>query len=274
MSPFGVDQNGIIVNEADLGKISSTFQPLVDSVLSAAIANLSAEVESVYFYGSIVTGTAVLGKSDLDVILVLKHEPSAETGQKIKELESRLTAQHKPLVRGVALGFTSVEQLQRAEERYAGVCFLKHLCVRAHGADLTKDIDGFKPTWQVAQGFNGDIRQSLDRARLKVVNAESEYEVQVLSQALGKKLVRTGFSLVMPRLASWTTQLRTSYEAFAGLYPERGVQMALALQWAGVGTTDKTEVLAFIDSFGQWLANEFERIVSTNTTAAPPNRTQ
>jgi hypothetical protein len=50
----------------------------------------------------------------------------------------------------------------------------------------------------------------------------------VLSSAVARRLVRAGFTLVMPRWGGWTSDLDLSAELFGRYYPERAGQMRMA----------------------------------------------
>lgn len=258
MKTFGVDENGIIITEVSIDKITPPFKIIVDKVLHAILADPASQLDSVYLYGSIATGKAVKGKSDLDIIVVFKEKANDELLKKISSLEAKLTKEYELIFRDVGLATTHVDDALSEKERLGGLCFLKHLSVCIYGDDITKNVSGFKPTKAVAKGFNGDIAKSLKSLKEKIKNAISGQEVKKVSQLLAKKIIRTAFSLVMPRAASWTTNLQTSVETFLQYYPEKTKEMNTVLGWSKIGTDDKEEILKFINTFGLWLTQKFK----------------
>ena len=259
MNTFGVDENGIIITEVSLLKITTPFKQIVEAVKDEVLQAFGSDIDSIYLYGSVANGRAIEGKSDLDIILVFKEKASEELSKKVKDLEVRLTSEYQPILRDVGFATTYTADALSEQERLGGLCFLKHLCVCIYGNDITKDIPGFKPSKEVARGFNGDIDKSLTSYRTKLKEAVSEQEVKNLSQSIGKKIVRTGFSLVMPRTESWTTNMQKSCDTFTYYYPEKKVEMEKALVWSKEGLADATQVLQFLDTFGTWLTEEFDR---------------
>ena len=84
-------------------------------------------------------------------------------------------------------------------------------------------------------------------------------------------MVRTGFTLVMPRWRGWTSDLDTSAEVFGRYYPDRAGQMRQAVTLArrspaggpatGLDTPEAWEpgrALLF-DQLGPWLTAEYTR---------------
>jgi hypothetical protein len=73
----GLDVDGFIEREGSLPKVADVFAPVV----TAARAQISeafgrARLHSAYLYGSIPRGTAIPGRSDLDLLLALRDAPS------------------------------------------------------------------------------------------------------------------------------------------------------------------------------------------------------
>jgi uncharacterized protein len=264
MNKFGVDESGIIITEVSPDKITSQYKPVVTAVLNSILEKFGPQLDGVYLYGSVPTGNAIEQNSDLDMLLVLKEKPDQELSEKISDLEKTLCADYEPMLRGVGLGISNVAEAKSEKEKFGLMCFMKHLCICIYGNDITKDIPGFKPSKEVAEGFNGDLAQSLESSKAKIEKATLESEIKKRSQAVSKKIIRTGFSLVMPRSESWTTDLQTSVDTFANHYPEKTIEMNTALEWAKAGSSDKQKVVEFIDTFGQWLTKEFQEQILIN----------
>lgn len=259
MNKFGVDDNGFIVTEVSVDKITPQYKTIVDGVLSTIIEKFTSQIDGIYLYGSVATGKAVEGKSDLDILIVLKEIPDKTLSEDIKSLENILSERYEPMFRGVGLTVTNIAEVTSEKEKYGYMCYIKHLCVCVYGSDITKDIPSFKPSKEVAKGFNGDISEVLKSYKDKIEKVTSELELKKLSQEVSKKIIRTGFSLVMPRSGSWSTDLQSSFDTFIYYYPEKAEDMGVALGWASGTSADKVSVIEFIETFGKWLSEEFER---------------
>ncbi|WP_020418336.1 hypothetical protein [Amycolatopsis sp. ATCC 39116] len=77
---------------------------------------------------------------------------------------------------------------------------------------------------------------------------------------MARRLVRTGFTLVMPRWGGWTSDLARSAELFGRYYPERLGQMRTAAVTAREPTATPAILDMLIDDLGPWLAAEYTAI--------------
>jgi hypothetical protein len=86
---------------------------------------------------------------------------------------------------------------------------------------------------------------------------------------MSRHLVRTGFTLVMPRWGGWTSDLHEMAEAFARYYPQRGGQMRAAAA-LGVDPAGDADVLtSYVDDLGPWLAAEYARVHGEKAPRGP-----
>ncbi|MGD0729351.1 MAG: nucleotidyltransferase domain-containing protein [Candidatus Micrarchaeaceae archaeon] len=265
MKKFGVDRNGFIITEVSIKKISPIYKHVVTCVSDIILSKYAKDIESIYLYGSVVTGKAIKGKSDLDILLVFKNNPNGIVAKNVKTLEKNLSKKYINILRGIGLAITSIQEVKNPKEKYGLLCFIKHLCVCIYGNDITVNIPKFKPTKAVAKGFNGDIAEKLEINRRKFLKHLTTSEIKKLSQETSKRIIRTGFSLVMPRTKSWTTNLQKSVDTFIYYYPEKKAEMTKALEWSKAGTVNKQAIIDFIDSFGLWLSTEFNEQIGSRT---------
>ena len=70
------------------------------------------------------------------------------------------------------------------------------------------------------------------------------------------KIVRTGFTLVMPHWRGWTSDLDPCAEIFAQYHPDRAEAMRAARDLARNPSGDRAEVLRVLEVIGAWLADE------------------
>jgi hypothetical protein len=73
---------------------------------------------------------------------------------------------------------------------------------------------------------------------------------------VSRRLVRTGFTLIMPRRGGWTSDLERSALLFARYYPQRAAQMRAAAAIARVPSADPALLAMFIEHLGPWPAAE------------------
>ncbi|MFD0402608.1 nucleotidyltransferase domain-containing protein [Kitasatospora sp. NPDC059811] len=265
MTTAGLDDDGFIAREGSLGRVPEAFAPVV-----AAARTLIAEVfdlprlHSAYLYGSIPRGTAIPEVSDLDLLLALRQEPSAADRADADALESRLDASF-PQVNGVGILLFSADTLLSELERHDLGWFVACLCTPLLGDDLAAGLPRYRPTSTLARETNGDLALALPRWRERAGSAGTPAERRALSRAVARRIVRTGFTLVMPRWGGWTSDLTESAGAFARYYPERAEQMRLAATVARTPTADPTVLKVLTEDLGPWLAAEYTAVHGEKT---------
>jgi uncharacterized protein len=97
----------------------------------------------------------------------------------------------------------------------------------------------------------------LPRWRGRLGEARSDASLRALSRGAGRRLVRTGFTLVMPRFGGWTSDLDESAAVFGDYYPARAEQMKIAAAAGRAPTEDRAVLGMLIGDLGPWLAAEY-----------------
>ena len=77
---------------------------------------------------------------------------------------------------------------------------------------------------------------------------------------VARRVVRTGFTLIMPRWGGWTSDLDESAELFARYYPQYGDRMRTAAVVGRAPSADPAVLGALIDDLGPWLAAEYTAV--------------
>lgn len=84
-----------------------------------------------------------------------------------------------------------------------------------------------------------------------------------------RKIVRSAFTLVMPRYGGWTSDLAPCARIFAAYYPTREGDVMRARDLARTPSGDRARILALLDDFGGWLVREYERVVMAPSVEWP-----
>lgn len=123
----------MIVTGASRRRIAPEFQ----AVIARAVERVSAvgPSHSVYVYGSVATGTARVGSSDVDLVTVgLDSATAARIGKD-------LSAEFASLCRGVDIGAAQLSDYDGpGAEAYGNRVFLRHYCVHLAGLDVGIDL--------------------------------------------------------------------------------------------------------------------------------------
>ncbi|NGN67560.1 nucleotidyltransferase domain-containing protein [Streptomyces sp. A7024] len=248
----GLDADGYIAREGSLDRVPPSFAGAVVALQRQLPAT---GLHSAYLYGSVPRGNAVPGESDLDALLALDHAPTDEDRAWAKAAERRIDAAF-PQVNGVGILLESAEVLLSELERHDMGWFIACLCTPLEGPDLAEQLPRYRPDSLLARETNGDLAPALPRWRERLA---SDADLLPLARGASRKLVRTGFTLVMPRWGGWTSDLDESVEAFAAYYPEHAEQLRAAARLGREPVADRALLTELIDDFGPWLAAEYEK---------------
>jgi hypothetical protein len=252
----GLDEDGFIEREGSLERVPKAFAPAVAAARTAIRAAFTDRLHSAYLYGSVPRGTAVPGTSDLDVLLALAGEPTDADRAAARHLEGALDTRF-PQISGAGILLYSTATLLSDLERYDLGWFVACLCTPLVGEDLAARLPRYRPTSLLARETNGDFGDLLPRWRDRLGEARSPASLRALSRGVGRRVVRTGFTLVMPRFGGWTSDLDESAAVFGHYYPARGDQMKIAAAAGRTPTADRAILAGLIGDLGPWLAAEY-----------------
>jgi uncharacterized protein len=256
----GLDRDGTIAREGALSRVTDTFTPVVDAARSQITERFNGtRLHSAYLYGSVPRGTAVSGVSDLDLMLALHDEPTEADRADAKRIEATVDNSFDQ-INGVGVGLAGKGTLLSELERYDLGFFVACLCTPLLGDDLAERLPRYRPTSLLARETNGDLALLLPGWRSRAAEATTDAELRTLSRSVGRRLVRTGFTLIMPRWGGWTSDLTESAEAFGHYYPEHAGQMRLAAATGRTPSADPAVLHTLLDGLGPWLEAEYTAV--------------
>ncbi|MBD0838750.1 nucleotidyltransferase domain-containing protein [Streptomyces sp. TRM68416] len=256
----GLDPRGYIEREGSLARIAPDFRPVVATARDRLLDVFGARVDSAYLYGSIPRGTARVGRSDLDLLVALRAEPADADREDARALGEALDKEFAQ-IDGVGTLLYSRARLLSDLETYDLGWFVACLCTPLLGEDLAEYLPRYRPDSVLARETNGDLAVLLPRWRDRIAAAEDSEEARrPLVRYMSRHLVRTGFTLVMPRWNGWTSDLGEMAEAFASYYPRRAEQLRAAAALGHDPTGDPAVLRSYVDDLGPWLAAEYARV--------------
>ena len=255
----GLDSEGYIRREGSLGLVPDAFRPVVSTARERLSGVFGTRMTGAYLYGSIPRGTARLGRSDLDLLVTLREEPTAADHDDVGALGEALDEEFRQ-IDGVGTLLFSRARLLSELERYDLGWFVACLCTPLTGEDLADHLPRYRPDSRLARETNGDLALLLERWRTRIPDAVTEKARRTLVRGVSRHLVRTGFTLVMPRWNGWTSDLAEMAEAFAAYYPERADQLRAAAILGREPKGDPAVLRSYADDLGPWLAEEYTRV--------------
>lgn len=198
----GLDEGGRIRREGDLGRVDPVFVPLVTTTEVALRHLLGERLHSLYLYGSVPRGTAVPGRSDLDVTVVLHDEPSDADRTRIARLAADLD-QQADVVDGVGITVDGRRRYLSPGQRHDGAFHLSCLCTPLWGPDLADLLPEQHPTVALARGISSGTDAAF--RRLAAALGAPAARPDQARQRVGRRLVRLAFACVLFRWPGWTS---------------------------------------------------------------------
>ncbi|MFJ8939961.1 nucleotidyltransferase [Streptomyces sp. NPDC102365] len=268
----GLDALGYIEREGSPGRVPEAFRPVVAAARERVPDVFGGRLHSAYLYGSIPRGTARVGRSDLDLLLALREEPTEADRADARTLDETLDKEFAEIDGAGTLLVGRAQVLSELERHDLG-WFVACLCTPLLGEDLAEELPRYRPGRLLARETNGDLALLLPRWRERIAGVvegtgaggPAEAALRPLVRYMSRHLVRTGFTLVMPRWNGWTSDLAEMAEVFAAYHPERDhprraaqLRQAAVLGREPVG--DRDVLRSYVDDLGPWLAAEYARV--------------
>ena len=251
----GLSEFGTIRTGADITSVAEVFRP----VHQAAIADVrrSAPSASVYAYGSVVTGQARVGVSDVDLLTV--GLPASDANVVAAQLSKRFAR----VCRGVEIATAQAGGfVGDSDESYGNKVFLRHYCVLLEGPDVHRPKHDFSGDRRAARGFNGDIGRHARRWRTAL---DAGGDSGQLAQQMARKTLLAVAGLVSIHDHTWTTDREASAARWSEIAPEHRSGLAQLVSWATTAPDASIEavrdvldgtveaiVSAFSESIGLW----------------------
>lgn len=188
----GITPDGTIQTGVHRERVLPIFGP----VLSDAVALVSASEASLYVYGSVVTGNARPGSSDVDLLSIGLRDAATIGG--------RLSALYADRCRGVEVAAVNAADFRGdSDAAYGNRVFLRHYCVHLAGPDPSLALPPFLADARAARGFNGDLDRHLRRWKESL--AAGTDAADVLGLRIARKTLLAVAGLVSVHDHVWTT---------------------------------------------------------------------
>jgi hypothetical protein len=256
-----LDPEGYIRPEADLAKVQPEYRGVPDAAAGLLANEFGPHLHSAYLYGSVVRGNAVPGRSDLDLIAVLRAAPTDEDRVRAGRVE-RALVERFPVLVSAGVGLSHLQEIRSPAQRYSGQVFLRELAVCIYGQDLRPSLPRTKPSAAVAAGFHADTHAVLARARETLATSTDPEVIRRTCRVASKRMVQVGFAVVMAREGVWATVLEDQAAAVGAAFPQWAEAARHAAEQGRRPVADADVVGELLDSFGRWAEDALDQAVS------------
>lgn len=252
-----LDKDGFVVNRASLNRIPAHWQPAVAMTLERCVLELRGQLHSLYIRGSVVNGGVIDGFSDLDMILLTNALPEDPKPQWLAALGEFIKKRFPFIDRLEILVAGSGEV---SSTPYLRV-ILKSQALCIYGEDVSGELEKLRPGRDMLT-HSHDFRRELVLSKtyfLQVFPARIRIKK---CKTIMKRILRTGFELVMESAHAYTRDLESCLQIFSEFYPERRTEMTRAFELSIHPTADSNRVIPLLEGLGEWVANSAEELIS------------
>lgn len=249
------DAEGFIPNIGIFPIQQDFYREVLAEALAAISTDLPGVFHSIYVRGSVAKGSAILEVSDIDTVLVTDFSLTSQSAQKLEQIRTNLVQKYSPRLPKIefwVLGKAKFADTPRLQ------FVLKTQCVCIYGENLIPNFPAFK-LGKEAFGHVASFEQELLDIRAEILTETDPQELQDICVWLMKRILRTGFELVMLRAQKFTRDLYPCMTAFCEFYPNHTEKMRAVLNLALNPTEQKEELLELIDGVAAFICAEIKQ---------------
>jgi predicted nucleotidyltransferase len=234
------------------------YQPAVNELIRGLKQGLGSHLHSLYLYGSVARGTAKLGQSNLDVVVVTYHDLGGNKATLFNTLRWRFQSKY-PFITDVNMKTAQVEHVASLDSLFSWGFLLHHCAICVYGDNLGDCFGDYEPSWEIAKYWNMDIVDRLSWYREKVARSQTASQAIQAQQQVAKKLLRAAYGVVMHRDNNWIDSPQECGQAFLRYYPDKAQEIHRLSILLGTHVIPKRSVVGILDSFGSWLVKEYQK---------------
>ena len=251
---MAVDCNGYITLP-NYKEIQPEYSGVVEKVITKLTFNFPDLVHSLYVYGSVATGRARLGKSDVDLTVIFNNVPNQITTDKLLVIQSELEI-NNPIVSKIDFDCGVLPQVLDPKSLFNWGYWLKHHCVCVYGENLSLKFNPFKPSKAIAIAVNGNFLQILEKLAAQMLKAQDAKEQISLQRAIARKIIRSTNILRSDEDDDWPETLLEYRSRFNSRYPSLTAEMDYFLRMSIEPQGDIVNFIKRTTSFYLWLETE------------------
>lgn len=199
--------------------IQSEFEPVLVQVINAFCTEFPTELHSVYVYGSVAKGTAVIGQSDLDLCVIFV-QPVYEVERKISQIKSDIMAL-TGFFSKVDVDIGVLQDVLNENNRKSWGAWIKFFCHPVYGEDLSKQFENVEIDRSVIeainQGYDQDIQHYFDMLMTAQLSVKDSIN---LKKSLLKRIIRL-LPLIWLEIEQWPVNLENTVLQAIQNYPEQ-----------------------------------------------------
>lgn len=245
------DAQGYLASDADLAKIRWPWTEALEFARGIEVARLGGRIHSLYLRGSVTRGTALEGRSDLDLFAILHDAENGGPPEPWRAGQLAEFYERFPFVTSLETSHIPLAAVHGPYHYYRFMMKISAVCV--HGDDLIPHIPRYKADAPIAEEWFRVFPHIVDKFVEDLRASDGEERSKQLCHDMMKAFLRTGMLLVMRRYNGYSRDLYPSCICFSRYYPERAPAMRRCLELAVNPAGDVGTMLPFVTEFAEWM---------------------
>ncbi|MDJ1172653.1 hypothetical protein [Roseofilum capinflatum] len=254
------DPAGYLINDCHIDKILPPWTLLVEELRQRVQPPWSTRLQALYLRGSVPRGLALPQVSDLDSFAILSGEILDTDRSLARQICSQLQKRYLFCLK-VELILLTQADIEQHYSIWPSIIQIQSLKIA--GEDLPLTLPQFEPGSSLinyAYTWEKDLGQTLNiLAQLSPQDARFSAQVKKQCRWIMRRMVRTGYELVMEQDQSYTPDLYYCYQRFALYFPEQQRAMHKALQLALFPSAHRPGLIVFLRGLGRWLVEQVKQ---------------
>jgi len=246
------DAEGFFISEAAPDKLQSPWTEALEFARQVEVTRLGERLHSLYLRGSVTRGTALQGRSDLDLFAVL-HDAQGDANPAVLWPAKALTEFYArfPFVTSVETSQIPLAAVHGPFHYYRFMMKTSSICV--YGQDLIPDIPRYTADAPIAEEWFRVFPHLVANFAEDLRNSNEVGRTRHLCHDIMKAILRTGMLLVMRRHNGYSRDLYPSYLCFSKYYPDQEPTMRRCLELAVNPIADRDVLLPLVTQFSTWM---------------------
>ncbi len=264
-----MDERGRIMNDASADHIDPMFCHAIAQAVDVYRRNLKDDLHSIYVTGSVARGTAVAGRSNLDMAALLKPKVLPDSRHRAwLDIGGGVAGAGQDAACAITLALYAWTDVFPGTDRFSRPAFILGtgaVCVRG------PDVEPRTPRLPLCPAIANDevvaIEGILAETRETLSTDAAAGTIRSRCRSVMRAILHTAFALVMLEESEHTRDLDLARDLFLLHHPEHRGDLTRAYRLAQNPSHDAETVLALIERVRGWLIPQANRWLDKHNPA-------
>jgi hypothetical protein len=242
------DENGYLKDLSAWENVDQRYKSVIEDVKNSYLNNIAINnIISIYVIGSIVTGKAKYGISDIDSFVLVKDD---DLESEWIEAESKIVSNKNECVSKVGFKIVLYENVLKLNDIFkAFLISTQGLCI--YGDDIKPKLPKFKPDKEIALSKVIKFKKYMTQARHEILEEKDIEKIKVLCRKYNKVILRTSGLLVIEHTHEYSNDASTCLRLFTKYYPEYETVLNKCLDLVENPIADKIAVIQHLETINK-----------------------